>query len=592
MIFGSVSVNAATNTDPDLVTRFVANIFDMDYDGEFADLVSLYSEIDDVSGLTDAYEAAFSGLAASQQDRLADMNIMLDSVSDFAGFIEDLSLADPSSTAETVAAHIDGGDDTALYDMIMTKEETFRTLMAPYDLDELDLGFDRLDEVFAYQSAFATMGYTLCTISTTGEMAVNEDDVSDAVALANTLLNNDIESTTELIAGLGDFAAFYNNAGSGDQAVLETYLTGLELVTVETTSGGGGGGGGLIVPEPEAPTVVSSDEVIAAVSQAVKGTAVFEISESADVKELTLPLDALQGYEKDSNDALRKIEVKSAIGSVTFDVKSIMGTDAAGATNEVPEGTTVKVAMKTVDTSTLTGVPEGAVVVDFGFILTDAEGIETEITSFAKPIKVGVPYTPAEGENTNFVTVYYVSADGEIVPVGGHYNPATGMVDFWTNHFSMYYAAAGTKTFGDVPETHWAYEYVSSFAGKGFINGVGNDMFLPSTDITRAEFVAIVTRMYKLMGDVDASPFEDVPADVWYAEAVAAAYEAGIINGTSATTFAPMAKITRQEAAVIVANALALQDIVVEEDSTLISDAFQRFRCDCWLGCECGGNGL
>lgn len=39
--------------------------------------------------------------------------------------------------------------------------------------------------------------------------------------------------------------------------------------------------------------------------------------------------------------------------------------------------------------------------------------------------------------------------------------------------------------------------------------------------------------------------FSDVPNDAWYAEAVAYCQQQGIMNGTSATTFAPEGTLTR-----------------------------------------------
>lgn len=70
--------------------------------------------------------------------------------------------------------------------------------------------------------------------------------------------------------------------------------------------------------------------------------------------------------------------------------------------------------------------------------------------------------------------------------------------------------------------------------------------------MTRGEFCAVVVRALGLKKTQE-SPFTDVPA--WCADAVAAAYEAGIVRGTTATTFTPGGTITRQEAAVMLARA-------------------------------------
>ncbi|MDE7219935.1 MAG: S-layer homology domain-containing protein, partial [Oscillospiraceae bacterium] len=42
-----------------------------------------------------------------------------------------------------------------------------------------------------------------------------------------------------------------------------------------------------------------------------------------------------------------------------------------------------------------------------------------------------------------------------------------------------------------------------------------------------------------------AAPFSDVPADAWYAEAIAYCQQNGIMSGTSSTTFAPEETLTR-----------------------------------------------
>ena len=44
-----------------------------------------------------------------------------------------------------------------------------------------------------------------------------------------------------------------------------------------------------------------------------------------------------------------------------------------------------------------------------------------------------------------------------------------------------------------------------------------------------------------------ALPFTDVPADAWYRNAVVWAYNRGVVNGTSPTTFAPDENITREQ---------------------------------------------
>lgn len=51
------------------------------------------------------------------------------------------------------------------------------------------------------------------------------------------------------------------------------------------------------------------------------------------------------------------------------------------------------------------------------------------------------------------------------------------------------------------------------------------------------------------------TPFDDVAAGQWYAQAIAAAAEAGIVNGIDAANFAPDAEIKRQEMAAMIVRA-------------------------------------
>ena len=61
----------------------------------------------------------------------------------------------------------------------------------------------------------------------------------------------------------------------------------------------------------------------------------------------------------------------------------------------------------------------------------------------------------------------------------------------------------GTVRFSDVPETHWAYDYVNTAAAHGWIQGVGNDLFEPERNISRAEAITLVNRMLGRYPDRD-----------------------------------------------------------------------------------------
>ena len=85
------------------------------------------------------------------------------------------------------------------------------------------------------------------------------------------------------------------------------------------------------------------------------------------------------------------------------------------------------------------------------------------------------------------------------------------------------------------------------------MNGVGDNLFAPNNETTRAQ---LVTMLYRLegqpaLGDNLDYPFSDVAADSWYGSAVYWAREHGIVTGVSDTTFAPDKVLTREQMAAI-----------------------------------------
>ncbi|QVY61305.1 bifunctional 2',3'-cyclic-nucleotide 2'-phosphodiesterase/3'-nucleotidase [Cytobacillus gottheilii] len=110
----------------------------------------------------------------------------------------------------------------------------------------------------------------------------------------------------------------------------------------------------------------------------------------------------------------------------------------------------------------------------------------------------------------------------------------------------------GSKTFTDVPAGFWAYDYITELAEKGVINGTTETTFSPSANVTRGQFTAFIARAFDLESTKKA-PFTDSKGSL--ENEIAAAYEAGIINGTSSTKFEPNKEITRDQMAAIAVRA-------------------------------------
>ena len=106
--------------------------------------------------------------------------------------------------------------------------------------------------------------------------------------------------------------------------------------------------------------------------------------------------------------------------------------------------------------------------------------------------------------------------------------------------------------FTDVTEADWFYDEVYYVWANGLMIGDSDTTFGPNGTTTRAQ---VVTILYRLEGEPDLSgenlgyPYEDVPADTWYTDAVYWARLNGIVYGNSDTQFDPDDPITREQLA-------------------------------------------
>lgn len=112
--------------------------------------------------------------------------------------------------------------------------------------------------------------------------------------------------------------------------------------------------------------------------------------------------------------------------------------------------------------------------------------------------------------------------------------------------------------FADLPPGHWAYGHVQLLAELGAVSGFADGSSRPDAPVTRAEFVKMLAVALDIAPGDGATAFTDVPPGAWFAPYVSACVAAGLVQGTSATTFSPNAYVTREEVAVLIDRALDL----------------------------------
>ena len=103
------------------------------------------------------------------------------------------------------------------------------------------------------------------------------------------------------------------------------------------------------------------------------------------------------------------------------------------------------------------------------------------------------------------------------------------------------------SSFADVPADAYYAKAVAWAVENGVAKGVSETLFAPDATCTRAQIVTFLWRAQKSPTSGGANPFADVPADAYYAQAVAWAVENGAAKGVSETAFAPNENCTRAQ---------------------------------------------
>ena len=159
--------------------------------------------------------------------------------------------------------------------------------------------------------------------------------------------------------------------------------------------------------------------------------------------------------------------------------------------------------------------------------------------------RVTITVTPDEGYEPDSLTVTDSRGDAlELTDLGG------GRYRFTMPARRVEVKASFVKTvevspFADVATDDYYYEAVKWAVKNGITDGVGNDLFGPNQPCTRAQIVTFLWRAAGSPEPMGAGTFSDVPADSYFANAVAWAAANGVTEGVGSGLFAPDSDYTR-----------------------------------------------
>ncbi len=139
---------------------------------------------------------------------------------------------------------------------------------------------------------------------------------------------------------------------------------------------------------------------------------------------------------------------------------------------------------------------------------------------------------------------------------------------------------------------HWAWEDIRDCYNAGIMNGVAAGSFAPNGTMTRAMFAQV---LYRIAGEPEtdvSSSFEDVEPDAWYADAVSWGKGAGIMTGVSDTRFGADAAITREQLCTMLVRYLAMSgyDVSARAETSFADEGeISAWAVDSVSFCASGG---
>jgi len=121
-------------------------------------------------------------------------------------------------------------------------------------------------------------------------------------------------------------------------------------------------------------------------------------------------------------------------------------------------------------------------------------------------------------------------------------------------------AGIAAAPFPDI-SSHWAKANIEAAVQAKYVGGYPDGTFKPDANVSRAEFLAIVTRASKLPVAAAIEPFEDVASNHWAVDAINKGIGMGFINPADfGKTFAPDKPLTRAEMVKWLVSGLAKAD--------------------------------
>lgn len=143
--------------------------------------------------------------------------------------------------------------------------------------------------------------------------------------------------------------------------------------------------------------------------------------------------------------------------------------------------------------------------------------------------------------------------------IDGSISVSVGELDFADKPIISLGDEGGTLssiTFTDIDSVPWARTAILNLCSKGIIEGYSATVFAPDDNITRAQFITLLVKAFYSVNSSASHSFTDIEPGAWYEQYIATAVENGLAQGRSDGSFGPDEPVTREEMAIFCSRVL------------------------------------
>ncbi|EJW16575.1 S-layer homology domain-containing protein [Paenibacillus alvei] len=301
---------------------------------------------------------------------------------------------------------------------------------------------------------------------------------------------------------------------------------------------------------------------------------IYSISNVQDVLDISLPVKGVLQAAEEFSQLKPNIRVVSSFGQLTLPLhalRSALGSSSVQKTEELQ--IQIRTLTKEQDKELQKRLAvEGALQLGSPFEIEFAvkDGDRKQATTLSR-VRAQFDYKlPAAMSDKNRVTA--ISYDRHL----GRISFLPALFEFGDGGLeaSLQLSETGIFTIAEVQspifadiQGHWAETDILLLASKLIVKGTSDTRFDPGDPLTRAQFTTMLVRALGMKEKTDVSPFSDIQPKDWYAGAIGAAVEQGLIQGDNGR-FRPNDRITREQISMLLARAAELVGMNLAEGNT------------------------